>query len=211
MDTVGWPTISRQLHDCCAESDLVTCLGSSTSGWAVWANGIAKCHSSPSNKRTTRTATHTQRCNEKSCTCSFLSLQSMFSCSLAFVLAVSHGSLYHHISISHRTNGNSERRGYLSKIMADVWPSWVFQAQSSPLQKCLLLHTPAIPLIGISGSRSWPWGMDRLAHGNMIKGFGKEMHGEEVERLNRRRIWKALNIVIKNLCFIKYIIRNNDF
>lgn len=53
--------------------------------------------------------------------------------------------------------------------------------------------------------------MDRLAHGNMIKGFGKEMHGEEVERLNRRRIWKVLNIVIKNLCFIKYIIRNNDF
>lgn len=40
--------------------------------------------------------------------------------------------------------------------------------------------------------------MDRLAHGNMIKGFGEEMHCGGGGKMNRRRIWKALNIVIKN-------------
>lgn len=145
--------------------------------------------------------TRTQRLKEKSCTCSFLSLQSTF--------AAPHVSLYRHSFISLGTNGNSERRGYLSKIMADVWPSWVFQAQSFPLQKCLLLHTPAIPLIGIVNLEVdlevW---ID--LHTIWSRTLERKCTGEEVERLNRRRIWKALNIVIKNLGFIQYTIRNND-
>lgn len=157
-----------QLHDCCSESDLVTCLGSSTRGWAVCANDIARCHGSPCKQRTTRTAhTHPKMQWEE--------LHVQF-------LGLWHSSSRHPMRVytitapSPTDRREIQRRGYFPKIMANVQPSWVFWAQSFLLQKCLLLHTAAVALIGISKSGSWPWGMDRLAHGNMIKGFGEEMH-----------------------------------
>lgn len=40
----------------------------------------------------------------------------------------------------------------------------------------LLLHTPSVQLPVINESGSWPCGMDGLTYGNMVEGFGKEMH-----------------------------------
>lgn len=174
---VKWPLSADQSYQCNCT------IVQSQTWWPVWdpqledelsvPMGLLAVMAACASKGQPELDTCMQSCNEKSCMCDFLALAKHVRMLPCYSSSLYPMGVYTITALSPTERTKIQRWGYLPKIMADVWPSW--KAQSFLLQKCLLLHTPAIPLPGMSESGSWPWGMDRLAQGNTIKGFGEEM------------------------------------